>query len=224
MLLTVKSLVVDRGDRRIIDDLSFSLRAGETLTLLGPNGVGKTTLIRALAGFLAHQSGEILLEGPGLDEEKPVGESCHYVGHANGMKSSLTVIENLSFWSHYFGSERRLGKETNTCDDENTQPFEQSLRVALEQFDLFELADIPAGYLSAGQKRRLGLARLLVSKRPLWLLDEPTVSLDQASVMLLGEAVKAHVAGGGLVVAATHIPLGLENTRELLLASRSVVA
>jgi len=208
--LEVEHLVVNRGDRRVIDDLTFSLKKGETLTLLGPNGVGKTTLLRALAGFITPLSGEVRFEGAGLEEGQPVGESCHYVGHANGLKPSLSVLENLQFWSGYLSDNGSGSGETSSHD-------------ALNQFNLVELADIPCGYLSAGQKRRLGLARLIVARRPLWLLDEPTVSLDEHSVTLLGRSVMSHARSGGLVIAATHIPLGLENSRELHLSISEVV-
>ena len=210
MKLTVEHLVVNRGDRRVIDDLTFCLKKGETLTLLGPNGVGKTTLLRALAGFIAPLSGKVRLDNGDIEEDKPVGESCHFVGHANGLKSSLSVIENLQFWSAYLNDDRSNSGDTS-CHE------------ALKQFNLVELSEIPCGYLSAGQKRRLGLARLVVARRPLWLLDEPTVSLDALSVRLLGKAVASHVACGGMVIAATHIPLGLENTKDLHLAIRESV-
>ena len=126
------------------------------------------------------------------------------MGHANGIKASLTVAENLRFWTEYLAEDDRDGNADR-------------LDEALDHFNLLDLSDIPAGYLSAGQKRRLGLARLLVAHRPLWLLDEPTVSLDTASVALLAKAVDAHVTGGGIAIAATHIPLGLAKTRELRL-------
>lgn len=190
-----------RGGRRIIEGLSFELGAGEALLLTGRNGSGKTTLIRTIAGYLSLQSGSITLAGEGGELE--VVSSAHYVGHLDANKASLTVLENLAFWRAY------LAPEASGGDD--------AIWRALEAFEIDALADIPAGYLSAGQKRRLGLARLLVADRPLWLLDEPTVSLDTQSTALLAGIIGRHVAAGGLVVAATHLPLGLDGARELRL-------
>jgi heme exporter protein A len=200
--LIADQLQVTRGARTIIRDLSFEVAGGEALLLTGANGAGKTTLIRTLAGFLAPSGGTIRLDGG--DPERDIAEQAHYVGHANGIKASLTVAENLRFWTEYLAEGDRDGNADR-------------LDEALDHFNLLDLSDIPAGYLSAGQKRRLGLARLLVAHRPLWLLDEPTVSLDTASVALLAKAVDAHVTGGGIAIAATHIPLGLAKTRELRL-------
>ncbi|MCH9808174.1 MAG: heme ABC exporter ATP-binding protein CcmA [Alphaproteobacteria bacterium] len=205
MRLFAENLVVRRGSRIVIDELSFSADAGEALLLTGPNGSGKTTLLRAIAGFLTPEEGRVMLEG-GAKDASP-GEQSHYVGHANGIKSSLTAGENLRFWCDYLGA--------GTAREEKRERIDE----ALERLHLLALEDIPAGYLSAGQKRRLGLARLLVSARPLWLLDEPSVSLDTASVGLLAGMVKEHVASGGIAIAATHLPLGLENASELRLGA-----
>lgn len=205
MRLIVENLVVRRGNRIVIDALSFEASSGEAVLLTGPNGSGKTTLLRSIAGFLTPENGQVSLEG-GPEEASP-GEQSHYVGHANGIKSGLTAGENLRFWCDYLGGTADRAEKRNRIDD------------ALERMHLLALEDIPAGYLSAGQKRRLGLARLLVSHRPLWLLDEPSVSLDTASVALLSAIAKEHVANGGLAIAATHLPLGLENPRELRLGS-----
>lgn len=205
MRLIVENLVVRRGSRIVIDALSFEAASGEAVLLTGPNGSGKTTLLRSIAGFLTPENGQVSLEG-GPEDASP-GEQSHYVGHANGIKSGLTAGENLRFWCDYLGGTADRAEKRNRIDD------------ALERMHLLALEDIPAGYLSAGQKRRLGLARLLVSHRPLWLLDEPSVSLDTASVALLSAIVKEHVANGGLAIAATHLPLGLENPRELRLGS-----
>lgn len=200
--LTADKLVLTRGARTIIDGLSFEVQAGEALLLTGPNGAGKTTLLRALAGFLRPAGGMIGLEGG--DPEREISEQCHCVGHLNGVKSSLTVSENLTFWAEYLNP---------------TEPGGSAARVqaALERLRLCELTDIPAGYLSAGQRRRLGLARLLLADRPVWLLDEPTVSLDTASSELLAAVVNDHLGRAGLVVAATHQPLALTRARELRL-------
>jgi heme exporter protein A len=144
--------------------------------------------------------GSIALDGTG-DREAGVGEQAHYVGHLNGVKPALTVVENARFWARYLG-----GSETD-------------VRSALAQFHLEELSPIRAGFLSAGQKRRLGLSRLLLARRPLWLLDEPAVSLDAANRELLAATINRHLASGGIVVAATHQPLGFAPARELALQS-----
>jgi heme exporter protein A len=203
--LAVENLVVDRGARRIVDGLSFAVEAGEALVLVGPNGAGKTTVIRTVAGLIGAAGGTIALEGG--DPERELPAQAHYIGHLNALKPSLTVEENLRFWAEY------LGAGTQASIDE-----------ALLAFDLEPLAAIPAGYLSAGQKRRACLARLIATPRPLWLLDEPTVSLDAASVKLLANCVGQHLAGGGLVLAATHIPLGLASERRFEIGVRSAAA
>ncbi|MEZ5817015.1 MAG: heme ABC exporter ATP-binding protein CcmA [Hyphomicrobiaceae bacterium] len=190
MALVVENLTVRRGERTILAGLSLRADAGAALLLTGPNGAGKTTLIRAVAGLLPVAEGRIRLEGTDQDADLEVSERCHYVGHLNGIKPALTVSENALFWANYLGG---------TMDD---------VTAALDQFRLLELGPIRAGYLSAGQKRRLGLSRLLVARRPVWLMDEPAVSLDKASQGLLAEAANKHLANGGIVVAATHQPLG----------------
>jgi heme exporter protein A len=194
MALRIENLTVKRGERTILAALSLRVEAGEALLLTGPNGAGKTTLIRAIAGLLPMADGRIVLDGG--NSEASVGERSHYVGHLNGVKPALTVAENALFWARYLGGN------------------EDDVTAALSQFRLSELAPIRAGYLSAGQKRRLGLSRLLVARRPLWLMDEPTVSLDQASQALLAAAVNHHLAAGGIVLAATHQALGFSPQRE----------
>lgn len=213
MQLLAKDLVVDRAGRRIINKLSFAVSSGEALLLTGRNGAGKTTLIRTLAGYLTPMEGSISLQG--FTEDRDQREACHYIGHLNADKASLTVLENLRFWQRYLG-----GGTIPASSDE----AREKLWAALERFAIDPLADIPAGYLSAGQKRRLGLARLLVADRPLWLLDEPTVSLDVQSTGLLAGVIESHLATGGLVVAATHLPLGLANARELKLGAKPTAA
>lgn len=182
----------------MLANISLRAEVGEALLLTGPNGVGKTTLIRAIAGLLALSEGTIELEGA-ADVEARVGEQSHYVGHLNGVRPALTVSENVRFWAQYLGAS------------------EKNVEAALDHFRLGDLASIRAGFLSAGQKRRLGLCRLLVAQRPVWLLDEPAVSLDAASRELLSNAVNDHLATGGIVVAATHQPLGFSPARELAL-------
>ncbi len=188
MRLTGDNLSAVRGGRTLFADLGFSVDGGAALVLTGPNGAGKTTLLRIIAGLMPPAAGRIALEGGAL--EAPVGEQCHYVGHLAAVKPSLSIEENARFWSGFLGGARdRVG-------------------AALDTFGLETLRDIPAGYLSAGQKRRLGLARLLLAERPLWLLDEPTTSLDSAARDVLTAVVDRHLAAGGLAVAATHTPWG----------------
>ncbi len=206
MKLLAEHLTLERGARTIVRGLSLAVSSGEVLLLTGANGAGKTTLLRALAGLLPVASGAIRLEGG--DAERTIAEQAHAIGHLNALKGSLTAAGNLAFWAEYLG----------------TPPPEANIKVqaALERLNLASLAAIPAAYLSAGQKRRLGLARLLVAERPLWLLDEPTVSLDAASTALLSSIIAGHVATGGIVVAATHLPLGLQNPRELNLSDHAI--
>lgn len=180
MGLTVNNLTVARGGVPLLTGVSFSISAGEALILRGPNGSGKTTLLRTIAGLQPPTEGEVL-----CDED-----AIAYAAHSDGLKASLSVAENLQFWADVFGT--------------------SDITKALEGFDLTALSDRPAHALSAGQKRRLGLARLLVTGRPIWVLDEPTVSLDQASVQQFAENVKTHLASGGMALLATHIDLGLD--------------
>lgn len=180
MDLVVRDLTVARGGVPVLEHLAFTLGAGQVLVLRGPNGSGKTTLLRTLAGLQPPMAGEV-----GLPPE-----AIAYAAHSDGLKAQLSVRENLAFWASVHGT--------------------RDVAPALTQMNLESLADRMAATLSAGQKRRLGLARLLVTGRPIWLLDEPTVSLDTASVALFAEAVGAHVAGGGAALIATHIDLGLE--------------
>ncbi|MGL4395890.1 MAG: heme ABC exporter ATP-binding protein CcmA [Hyphomicrobium sp.] len=201
MQLIAENLDVERGGRVVLSGVSLTVASGEAVILTGVNGAGKTTLLRTLAGYLKPVAGVIRLDGG--DGEKTVGEHCHVVGHANAIKPSLTVAENVAFWADFLSeSQSQSGAR---CAH------------ALSHFGLTDLADFPAQYLSAGQKRRLGLARLLAAERPIWLLDEPTVSLDTASVELLAAALNAHTASGGLVIAATHLPLGIARARDLRL-------
>lgn len=202
--LSAEQLVIVRGGRVVVDGLSFAARGGEALLLTGPNGAGKTTLLRALAGFLPLASGAIRLDGG--DADKSLAEQAHVVGHANAVKANLTVAENVRFWAGY------LGRDEIRAD------------AALMHFGLDGLAEFPAAELSAGQKRRLCLARLLAADRPIWLLDEPTASLDAASSALLANAIDAHTNAGGLAIAATHLPLGVARARELKLGVSELAA
>ena len=202
--LEIRQLSVERGSRIVIAALSLRIDAGQAVAVLGPNGVGKTTLLRTVAGYVPHLSGTVMLHS-GVADDRDIGEQLHYVGHHNAIKLSMTVRENLEFWAGFLG--------------ENTQAAHQPyLERALEAFQLSQLADIPAAYLSAGQKRRTALARLLVAPRPLWLLDEPTVALDTASCAALTDVANAHLRAGGLILAATHQPLAFENCSALRLS------
>ena len=202
--LVADNISVERGGRLILDNLAFKVAPGEILLLTGPNGAGKTTLIRALGGLMPLVAGRIVFES--ATQDRTLAERAHYVGHANALKASLTAFENLTFWADFLDGDRARVED------------------ALDALRLGPLADVPAGYLSAGQKRRLGLARLLVADRPVWLLDEPTVSLDVASTERLAELMKKQVAGGGIVIAATHLNLGVEGARELRLGRPQSVA
>jgi heme exporter protein A len=180
-----------RGDRLVLDDVGFGVEAGGVLLLLGPNGAGKSTLLRVIGGLKRLDAGAVTFDG----EAEYVGKSA-YLGHQDAIKPGLTAAENLAFAS-------RLSA--------------RPVAPALEALDLAPLAGLPARMLSAGQKRRLALARVVLSAAPLWLLDEPTLGLDSASVARFGAALAAHRAGGGVVVAATHLPLPLHDAVELRL-------
>ena len=195
MTLNVTNLACYRAGRLIFSDQSFTIDAGEAVMLRGPNGSGKSTLLRALAGMLPSE-GTVVLNGITLGEDfDGVQEQIAFAGHLDAIKPQLTVAENLTFWARLFEG--------------------GSIRDAVEQFSLAEIWDRPAHACSAGQKRRLGLARLVVSGRALWLLDEPTVSLDVETTARFAEIVKAHCAAGGMALIATHIDLGLDATREI---------
>jgi heme exporter protein A len=177
--LRVTDLACARGPAQILAGVTFEVAAGHALILRGPNGSGKTTLLRTLAGLTPPLAGRIEAEA----------DAIAYAAHADGLKSALTVEENLTFWASVFGT--------------------RDAAAAIEAFNLGPLLDRRAGEMSAGQKRRLSLARLLVTGRPVWCLDEPTVSLDTENVARFAGAVKAHLARGGSAVIATHIDLGL---------------
>jgi heme exporter protein A len=205
--LVAKDLIIERGGRLVIDGLSFAVAEGEALILSGANGAGKTTLLRTIAGYIRPVAGSIRLDGG--DGELTIAEQAHVIGHANAVKSSLTVYENAAFWSESLESVT-VGRD--------------HIENALRHFGLDDLAEFPAAYLSAGQRRRLGLARLLLAKRPLWLLDEPTVSLDVASTERLVSAVNEHTHAGGVAIIATHLPLALVRARTLELVSLRMAA
>ena len=190
-LLVAEGLAVARGGLRVLEGLSFALAPGAALILRGPNGAGKTTLLRTLAGLQPPEAGRI----------SAAPDSIAYAAHADGLKATLTAAENLAFWARAFGA-----------------PKDAAAR-ALDAFGLAALAGRQAQHLSAGQKRRLGLARLLVTGRPVWALDEPTVSLDAAATATFAAVVRAHCAGGGAAVIATHVDLGLPEAAVLDVAA-----
>jgi heme exporter protein A len=191
-----------RGGRRVFAGLSFSLAPGEVLVLRGPNGSGKSSLLRLLAGFLAPAGGELLWAGAKVAEDAAAHRlRLHYVGHAEALKGALTARENLAFAAALSGAR---GAE---------------VAGALEGFDLLALAEVPVRFLSAGQKRRVALARLLAGLRPLWLLDEPGGGLDAASRRRLEQALARHRQGGGLAVLATHGDIAVEDALVLELGA-----
>ena len=188
MALTVENLSCTRSGRRVLDRLSLRVDSGETLVVRGPNGAGKSTLLRTLAGLLPAQDARIALDDVALrDDPDGYGALLAFCGHLDGIKPQLSVSENLTFWAALY--------------EGNGVPH------ALQTFGLAGIADRPAHACSAGQKRRLGLARLLVAQRRLWLLDEPTVSLDAEATATLLRIVAAHVEAGGLAIIVTHFPL-----------------
>ncbi|MBI4967903.1 MAG: heme ABC exporter ATP-binding protein CcmA [Rhodospirillales bacterium] len=197
-----ENLVCARGGRTVFAKLGFDLAPGQALILLGPNGSGKSSLLRVMAGLIRPIQGRLLWDGePVADDPQAHGGRLHYVGHHDAVKPVLTVAETLAFWAGLHGG-ATVGER---------------IARALDGFGLRRLADVPGRMLSAGQKRRLNLARLLAAPAPLWLLDEPSVALDRASVKALEGEIAAHRAQGGMVVVSTHADIGLEGARELLL-------
>ncbi len=192
--LSVNNLACERGERRIFEGVSFALRPGEALVITGRNGAGKSSLLDILAGRLHPASGTILLEGAG---ERTLPECLHYIGHRDALKAALTAEENLTFARDFLGHPALSARE------------------ALEAVGLAHAARLPVAYLSAGQRRRVALARLLVAQRPLWLLDEPTSALDAASQENLRLLLERHRENGGMIAATTHSPLFLRDAQEI---------
>jgi len=190
MQLSGRGIRCVRGGREVFSGLDFAVTSGEALAVTGANGSGKTSLLRIIAGLLALAGGSIDLEGG--EGELTLAEQAHYLGHRDAMKPALSVLENLSFWRNFLGGE----------------VFDAGQ--SLEQVGIAHAARLPAAYLSAGQRRRLSIARLIAVRRPIWLLDEPTSALDAAGQTLFTAVMRDHLARGGIVIAATHAPLGIE--------------
>jgi heme exporter protein A len=200
MQLTGENLTCVRGGREVFRGLGFSLKSGEALLVTGRNGAGKSSLLRMIAGLVRIAEGTLALEGG--EQDSPVGEQAHYLGHLDALKPALTVAENLQFWAEFLG------------------PASGDVAPALQAVDLAPLADLPAAYLSAGQRRRLSIARLVAVPRAIWLLDEPTSALDAASQARLADLMRRHLTSGGMIVAAAHGAIGLERARELKMDDR----
>ena len=194
MRLSGQGVTCVRGGRQVFAGLDFAAVSGEAVAVVGRNGSGKTSLLRLIAGLLVPAGGSIALAGG--DAELTLPEQCHYLGHRDALKPALSVAENLTFWADFLGGERGDAAET------------------LATVGLDHATHLPAGFLSAGQRRRLSLARLLTVRRPIWLLDEPTNALDVAGQGMFAGLMREHLGRGGLIVAATHAPLGIE-AREL---------
>ena len=194
MRLSGRGVRCVRGGREVFSELGFEVSSGEALAVTGPNGSGKTSLLRLIAGLLAIAGGSVELEGG--ETELTLPEQAHYLGHRDALKPALSVLENLSFWRGFLGGESADAKES------------------LAAVGLDHTVHLPAAYLSAGQRRRLSIARLLVVRRPIWLLDEPASTLDATGQSLFENLMAGHLARGGLIIAATHTPLGLA-AREL---------
>jgi heme exporter protein A len=199
MQLTADNLTCLRGGRTVFAGLSFAVGGGEALLVTGRNGAGKSSLLRMIAGLVHVAAGRLALDGG--EAEASIAEQSHYLGHQDALKASLSVGENLTFWIEYLGGSRT------------------AVPAALEAVGLAPLAGLPAAYLSAGQRRRLSIARLAAVERPLWLLDEPTSALDAPSQERLAGLMRAHLGTGGMIVAATHGPIGLDAPRELRLGA-----
>jgi heme exporter protein A len=195
MQLTGDNLVCSRGGREVFRGVSFTLKGGEALLVTGRNGAGKSSLLRMIAGLVRVAGGTLALDGG--EREATIGEQAHYLGHLDALKTALTVAENLQFWSEFMG------------------PASFDVEPALQAVELAQLSDLPAAYLSAGQRRRLSIARLVAVPRAIWLLDEPTSALDAGSQTRLAGLMRRHLNSGGMIIAAAHGAIGLETAREL---------
>ncbi len=215
MHLQASDLAASRGEELIFEGVSFGLTSGEALVLTGKNGSGKSTLLRVLAGLLRQEMGTITVTNANGDTDIRLPEISHYLGHRNAMKSELTVDENLLFWRRYLG-DSHLGDTGGGSG--------MSIEDAADAVGLSGITHLPFGYLSAGQQRRFAFAKLLVAYRPVWILDEPTAALDASADQLFAGLIEAHRSTGGIVIAATHQPLGLSDARELRMAGFSGVS
>jgi len=200
MHLIADNLAARRGEDLIFVNVSFHLQAGGALILTGKNGSGKSTLLRVVAGLLRAEKGSVTVSDSADGERRPAAEASHYLGHRNAMKTELTVAENLDFWRSFLGPGKAAGLSTEE---------------AAEAVGLPGITHLPFGYLSAGQQRRFAFAKLLMAHRPVWILDEPTAALDASADRLFAGLIETHRREGGIVIAATHQPLGLENAQEL---------
>jgi len=221
----VDGLACERGGRAVFAGVSFTAAAGDLVAVVGRNGAGKSSLLRVVAGLVPKTGGSVTVEGAQAAEGTPPGEHMHYCGHSDALKPALTARENLAFWRDYYGGsapsrisgtvpEIAASFQESSSDSRTGAVFPPANPClepddALDLFGIEHLADLPAAYLSAGQKRRLALCRLLVSRRPVWLLDEPTSALDAATQARLAGLMREHLEGGGLILAATHGDLGL---------------
>lgn len=201
MRLTADNLSVRRGEDFIFMNISLKLTSGEALVLTGRNGSGKSTLLRVIAGLLRPETGTVRIAGEAIEDGTRVAEASHYLGHRNAMKMELTLAENLTFWKSFLGD----------FDAQQSMGIEE----AAETVGLSGITHLPFGYLSAGQQRRFAMAKLLVASRPVWILDEPTAALDASADEMFAGLVRNHLSLGGIALAATHQPLGLENAQEL---------
>ena len=199
-----------RGGRDVFSGLDFEVPAGEALAVTGRNGSGKTSLLRLIAGLLTPAGGSIALEGG--EAELTLAEQTHYLGHRDALKPALSVLENLAFWRDF------LGGEIAEADADLAPDLAQSLA----SVGLDHATDLPAAFLSAGQRRRLSIARLVAVRRPIWLLDEPSTALDTAGQSLFSTLMQSHLATGGIIIAATHGPLGIE-ARELRIGGAAAI-
>lgn len=202
MRLTSDNLACRRGGRMVFTGVSFAVAAGEALLVTGRNGAGKSTLLRLLAGLLPVAAGRVGWDGGAPDQS--VGEQAHYVGHLDALKPGLSVRDNLAFWTAWNGAQA------------------EGIDAALAALALDGLADLPAAYLSAGQRRRLALARLVAVHRPIWLLDEPTSALDTEAEQVFGALLGQHLASGGSAIVATHRPLPIEAAMVLRLGAGGI--
>ena len=193
LTLALKKLACVRGDKLLFEGFSLKMAGGEIVEIKGPNGVGKSSLLRIIAGLAPAHEGDVILVSDD-NADLAIEEQAHFLSHQNALKEGLSVSENLTFW-HQFSQEQGLSPSQ-----------------ALEQVALPHLTDLPVGVLSAGQKRRVAFARLLVDRRTIWLLDEPTAALDASADELVGGLISNHAQLGGIVLAATHLPLQIDTS------------